>query len=139
MGSEAGMPLTDEVMMMRAVSACVSAPREASEVDDSGVPPGGTRAALGSPGTPRAAVGPRGALWDLRSRAPTRGASCSSSPPLRFVPGKRVCNPCATIDCAPLRALCAYARQNARETFLTRFDGKTHARTSKRTRNFFDA
>ena len=48
-GSEiqnAGMPLTDEVMM-RAVSACVSAPREASEVDDSGVPPGGTRGARG--------------------------------------------------------------------------------------------
>ena len=45
------MPLTDEVMM-RAVSACVSAPREASEVDDSGVPPGGTR------GPPRLSPGP---------------------------------------------------------------------------------
>ena len=50
---------------MRAVSACVSAPREASEVDDAGVPPGGTRCAVAVPGAPsREAVGPRRTPWD---------------------------------------------------------------------------
>ena len=80
MSSEAGMPLTDEVMM-RAVSACVSAPREASEVDDSGVPPGGTRGARGCPWDPFAfTVGPRGAAWDRARARASRRALLSFAP-----------------------------------------------------------
>ena len=84
MGSEiqnAGMPLTDDEVMMRAVSACVSAPREASEVDDSDVPPGGTRGAFAVLWAPlRVAVGPRRTPWDRARARASRRALLSFAP-----------------------------------------------------------
>lgn len=116
MSSEAGMPRTDEVMM-RAVSACVSAPREASEVDDSGVPPGGTLGAMGCPWCPFARDrGTETRTWD-RARARASRRALLSFAPFTVRSRKEGLQFMSVRLCAFARALCAYARQNARETF----------------------